>query len=256
MTDIAAFAKFAYKAFNAPKEPIGNVQQRGPASYARLRGAQPVRQSPAIRALDSGDSAAWRRVVDPQVSIPLGMAPGGQVTIDPIERVSVPFVGAPAVRPETTRGRGSAFGRRKVSTPPSTEAENAMDLGNVLGTVADLGSSYINARWGGSPVAAQPAAVNPGFNHTFVDSAIIPNFLEDPLRSYLDAPPTAGPVSPDQSTKGWVWNPNADCGRGKWQKRSRRRRKRLASQSDLKDLAALKGILGNGKAFEVWIATH
>lgn len=46
------------------------------------------------------------------------------------------------------------------------------------------------------------------------------------------------------------------CGQYKWVTPKRRRRKRLATQGDLKDLAALKGILGNGKAFEVWIATH
>lgn len=45
---------------------------------------------------------------------------------------------------------------------------------------------------------------------------------------------------------------------GQWQlvKMRRRRRKQLATKGDLKDLAALKGILGTGKAFEVWIATH
>lgn len=45
---------------------------------------------------------------------------------------------------------------------------------------------------------------------------------------------------------------------GQWKliKSRRRRRRALATKGDLKDLAALKGILGNGKAFEVWIATH
>ncbi len=45
---------------------------------------------------------------------------------------------------------------------------------------------------------------------------------------------------------------------GQWKlvKMRRRRRKQLATKSDLQDLAALKGILGLGKAFEVWIATH
>lgn len=46
------------------------------------------------------------------------------------------------------------------------------------------------------------------------------------------------------------------CGQYKWVYPKRRRRRRLASQSDLKDLASLKGVLGNGKAFETWIATH
>ncbi len=43
---------------------------------------------------------------------------------------------------------------------------------------------------------------------------------------------------------------------GQWEKKRRRRRKRLATPSDLKDLAALKGVLGGGEAFKVWIATH
>lgn len=39
-------------------------------------------------------------------------------------------------------------------------------------------------------------------------------------------------------------------------KKRRRRRKRLATVSDIKDLAALKAVLGNGEAFKTWIATH
>lgn len=41
-----------------------------------------------------------------------------------------------------------------------------------------------------------------------------------------------------------------------WHKRPRRRRRDLATKGDLKDLASLKGILGTGKAFDTWIATH
>ena len=36
----------------------------------------------------------------------------------------------------------------------------------------------------------------------------------------------------------------------------RRRRKRLATLSDIRDLAALQNILGKGEAFKTWIATH
>lgn len=39
-------------------------------------------------------------------------------------------------------------------------------------------------------------------------------------------------------------------------KKTRRRRRRLATQSDISDLAALKNILGGGKAFDSWIATR
>lgn len=46
------------------------------------------------------------------------------------------------------------------------------------------------------------------------------------------------------------------CGVWGWRKRKTRRRKKLCSDSDLKCLGALKGVLGTGKAFELWIATH
>lgn len=45
-------------------------------------------------------------------------------------------------------------------------------------------------------------------------------------------------------------------GNWKWVKKTKRRRKRLATATDIKDLSSLKGVLGNGKAFEIWIATH
>ena len=45
-------------------------------------------------------------------------------------------------------------------------------------------------------------------------------------------------------------------GQWKWVKRYKRRRKRLATPTDIKDLAALKGVVGQGKILETWIATH
>lgn len=46
------------------------------------------------------------------------------------------------------------------------------------------------------------------------------------------------------------------CGQWKWVKKQKRRRKRLATSSDIKDLSSLKGVLGGGKILETWIATH
>lgn len=39
-------------------------------------------------------------------------------------------------------------------------------------------------------------------------------------------------------------------------KSRRRRRRRLATASDIRDLSALKDILGNGQSFKTWIATR
>jgi len=64
--------------------------------------------------------------------------------------------------------------------------------------------------------------------------------------------PLVDVVSQTPPKKGMLYNPVT----GKWVHCRRRRRRRIATLTDVKDLAALKGVLGNGKAFEVWIATH
>lgn len=92
-----------------------------------------------------------------------------------------------------------------------------MDLGSII---TDLGTAYIQSRY------SQPAATPVSYS---APVGVVPADLDIP---FIDVVPQGA------------------C------KRRRRRRKRLATQSDLKDLAALKGILGQGKAFEVWIATH
>ncbi len=46
------------------------------------------------------------------------------------------------------------------------------------------------------------------------------------------------------------------CGQYKWIYPKRRRRRALATKSDIKALASIKGVLGGGKAMETWIATH
>lgn len=46
------------------------------------------------------------------------------------------------------------------------------------------------------------------------------------------------------------------CGEYRWVYPKRRRRKQLVTKSDAAGLATLKGILGNGKAMDTWIATH
>lgn len=71
---------------------------------------------------------------------------------------------------------------------------------------------------------------------------------------------SAGPVTPTviPGTGGPVCQPTMifNSHTGKWTKKRRRRRRQLASRSDIRDLSALKGVLGNGKALQSWIATH
>ncbi len=84
---------------------------------------------------------------------------------------------------------------------------------------------------------------------------------------YQNAPVAVpGPVQPSMPVqvqtggcavdpmKGMVWKKH--CGTWRWVKQSRRRRRKLVSQSDAQGLSTLIAILGNGKATQAWIATH
>ena len=119
------------------------------------------------------------------------------------------------------------------------------DLGMIL---RDVAVASIQGR-------AAPQIIQAGAPSFFPTQTFTPSLTPALNIPFVDVIPEvgAGGCAP---LKGMVWNPSANCGAGKWQKRSRRRRKRLATMGDLKDLAALKGVLGGGKAFEVWIATH
>lgn len=107
-----------------------------------------------------------------------------------------------------------------------------MDLGALI---ADLGTSYITAKY-----AQQQPTVQQAFNP--LDSVGVP---------FVDVIPEA----PTQQCGGSMVYKKV-CGSYKWVNQKRRRKSRLATRSDLKDLAALKGVLGQGKLLETWIATH
>lgn len=65
------------------------------------------------------------------------------------------------------------------------------------------------------------------------------------------------PTSCDHPMKGYVFNPCANGGVGKWQKRSRRRRKQLFTSRDAAQLGALIGIAGKSSELtKTWVATH
>ena len=123
--------------------------------------------------------------------------------------------------------------------PPITTSPNQgsgpMDLGAL---VADLGTAYINAKYSqAAPVVPTVQPVN-----SLTDSLGIP---------FVDVIP-----EPPQTECGGSMVYKKVCGQYKWVKQKRRRKQRLATRSDLKDLAALKGVLGQGKLLETWIATH
>ena len=132
----------------------------------------------------------------------------------------------------------------------------SLDLGNLLGT---LGSSYIQARWGGprQPQVMAPTirpqgpragvAAQPVLLETLPEMAgdVYDYFFTDEQKQSLSQMPNAGAgkVQIDPRT-GRV----SVC-------RNRKRRKRLATTSDIKDLAALKSVLSPAD-LKTWIATH
>jgi len=162
--------------------------------------------------------------------------------LDTTKRVySVPQVPTPT-REEWERGRAGATPLPTPAIPPtSLQPRNDMasfDLGNILTT---LGGSYINARYGQpQPVAyTQPVAPYYGLAPTPVvggTNPLIPDFLEGAMGA---CPPP-----------GYRYNSQGCL------VKKRRRRKRLATTSDIKDLAALKQVLGGGQDLKTWIATH
>jgi len=142
----------------------------------------------------------------------------------------------------------------------------SLDLGNLLG---NLGSQYISARWGGG---GQPIVTNPPFmpqgprggvlNTTpaeFPSLTTIPGQLYDYYMGNqgsgnLPTIPTPGDVKITGSCP-----PPSYCVDGRTGKvtikQKRRRRRRLATSSDIRDLSSLKSVLSPAD-LKMWIATH
>ena len=142
----------------------------------------------------------------------------------------------------------------------------SLDLGNLLG---NLGSQYISARWGTpQPQAPQilttPPYVTPimpqgpraGIAPTPAFSG--PNLFElgqQGLDYFMGGDTTTVPGAP--MTSGCT--PPSYCVDGKTGKvtikQKRRRRRRLATSSDIRDLSSLKSVLSPAD-LKMWIATH
>jgi len=125
----------------------------------------------------------------------------------------------------------------------------SLDLGNLLGT---LGSSYIQARYG----QPQPPTILPGAPY-----GNQPIVAQGP-RAGIAARPVDTLFEMGQEGYDYFFgngtapkNMTVDPVTGRLCKKQRRRRKRLATTSDIKDLAALKSVLSPAD-LKTWIATH
>jgi len=153
-----------------------------------------------------------------------------------------------------------------VPTQP-TSPRTTMDLGNII---TQLGSAYITARYGQprppSPYpGARPIMVSDEFG---VDRGLPSVGLGGPVVgarpvSLLPALPgaasTAGKIALNMAAALGITEITEDlliAAGAAAKTKCRRKRRRLATHSDIKDLAALKAVLGTGKAFDTWIATR
>lgn len=122
-----------------------------------------------------------------------------------------------------------------VPTVPTKKVWDVPTLPEVsMGSVTDIFSNIV------SGITDYQVAKVSQPNNPF-----IPDLLEF---GWAGQPTTTAEVVIDNGT-GQVVNVRPAC-------KKRRRRRRLATASDLKDLAALKAILGGGKSLDTWLATR
>lgn len=131
--------------------------------------------------------------------------------------------------------QGVALGDVLTNPSLNPSGENGMDLGaSLIDLVGDLAGAYLTR-----PVVGSGFATTPTLNPAIV-------------------PPPGSQVgmtnNPAEGMKGMVYK--KVCGEYRWVKQRRRRRRRLATEGDIKDLAALTGTIGKGQTLKEWIATH
>jgi hypothetical protein len=167
--------------------------------------------------------------------------------------------------PQSIPGSFAATGPGKLEPLVKGKQNMGLDLGTIWGGVVDLGGQYINARYGSrAPQVMQPTMTTQGprggiLNTTNVD--LLPGW-GDVVEYGRDL------LTPDQQQQlpmpGGVQitgncPPPSYCVDGKTGKvtikQKRRRRRRLATSSDIRDLSSLKSVLSPAD-LKTWIATH
>jgi len=142
----------------------------------------------------------------------------------------------------------------------------SLDLGNLLG---NLGSQYISARWG---TPAQPTVFQPTIQAQGPVAGVLNPQQVSSVSDMLGITPytnmlgfgqgsAAVPTIPTPGDVTITGNcpPPSYCVDGKTGKvtikQKRRRRRRLATSSDIRDLSSLKSVLSPAD-LKMWIATH
>ena len=151
-----------------------------------------------------------------------------------------------------------------IPTQPTTKRPT-MDLGNII---KELGGQYIRTRYG-----------TPQMNPPFIPMEQRPIMVSDTYGRDLPSPtvgmqrPALAQFLPQVAGLGSsvgkialsiaaamgvteITEEILIAAQAASKVKCRRKRRRLATHSDIKDLAALKAVLGTGKAFDTWIATR
>jgi len=187
----------------------------------------------------------------PRPGVPVMVAPPARVTTGPVLSTI-----KPSGRQQTTPNQ--TF----VPTQPTTKRPT-MDLGNII---KELGGQYIRTRYG-DPRRVRYEDVRPymGVSDTYgVDLPAPTVGMQRPaLAQFLPAIPgaasTAGKIALSIAAAMGLTEITEEvmiAAQAASKVKCRRKRRRLATHSDIKDLAALKAVLGTGKAFDTWIATR
>lgn len=162
-----------------------------------------------------------------------------------------------------------------------------MDLGSILGGIRDVAETYYDVKYM-DPRRRVPREImdERGFrsgadlNRTLVDYEVGPyrgsrigrftpggivggvvggalgDLAEQGLNLLSGREDFGGPMDNCAKPSDYVGQWDETSGTYVLKKKRKRRRKQLITQSDIKGLAALKGVVGTGKIMETWIATH
>lgn len=127
---------------------------------------------------------------------------------------------------------------------------------SISGIVNQLGGLF-----GGTAAPQGPLQFYPGYQESLGFVPPPGGVVDENFGAGTGGPPynivsSGGGCAPEPKKKRFITTVNCDGTITTRPHKSRKRRRRLASVSDIKDLASLKTVLGGGKAFESWIATR
>jgi hypothetical protein len=165
---------------------------------------------------------------------------------------------APVPQPVSQTFAATGPGKLEPLVQKGTQTMS-LDLGNLLG---NLGSQYISARWGGQQ---QPMVIQQQPTQAITTQPALAggNLMELGQQGYNylfgDATGLGGLAGTTGQPVAGACPPPSYCVDGKTGKvtikQKRRRRRRLATSSDIRDLSSLKSVLSPAD-LKMWIATH